>query len=57
MDSKKYFFLAWTEEQLNCDAALSLFLLFFSGGRACIAVCRNHQQNSTPTEEALAFCS
>ena len=24
MDSKKYFFLAWTEEQLNCDAAALL---------------------------------
>lgn len=61
MDSKKYFFLAWTEEQLNCDAAALLLYLssfcFFSGGRACIAVCRNHQQNSAPTEEALAFCS
>lgn len=28
MDSKKYFFLARTEEQLNCDAAaLLLYLL------------------------------
>ena len=27
MDSKKYFFLAWTEEQLNCDAAALLLYL------------------------------
>ena len=32
MDSKKYFFLAWTEEQLNCYAAALLIYLssFFS---------------------------
>ena len=30
--------------ELRCcgSTALSLFLLFFSGGRACIAVCRNN---------------
>ena len=27
MDSKKYFFLARTEEQLNCDAAALLLYL------------------------------
>jgi hypothetical protein len=59
MDSKKYFFLARIEEQLNCDAAalllyLSSFCSSLEEGPASLAG-GTINKNNAPTEEALAL--